>query len=53
MDQCTSVKNPIVPRSRLTKDGGGTKVNSTVYKQMVGSLVYLIVTRPNLMYVVG
>lgn len=53
MSQCTSVKNRIVFGSRLVKDEGVTKVNSTIYKQMVGSLRYLTVTRPDLMYVVG
>ena len=52
MEYCKPVKNPIVPGSRLTKDGG-TEIDSTTYKQMVGSLMYLTVTRPDLMYVVS
>ncbi|BBH08994.1 ADP glucose pyrophosphorylase large subunit 1 [Prunus dulcis] len=39
MAQCNSVLNPVVPGFKLTKDEGGVEVNSTVYKQMVGSLI--------------
>jgi len=46
------VKNPIVPGTKLKKEGG-TKVDTTLFKQVVGSLMYLIVTRPDLMYVVS
>lgn len=52
MDRSNGVNNPIVPGVKLTKDEEGTKVDATVYKQMVGSLMYLTVTRPDLMYVV-
>jgi len=53
MEKSTSVKNPIVPGVRLMKDEEGSKVNATMYKQLVGSLMYLTVTRPDLMYVVS
>ncbi|KAB2636175.1 hypothetical protein D8674_026709 [Pyrus ussuriensis x Pyrus communis] len=53
MHQCNSVLNPIVPGFKLTKDEGGIKVDGTVYKQMVGSLMYLTATRPDLMFVVS
>ena len=52
MEKSNSVKNPIVPGVRLMKDEGGVKVNATMYKQLVGSLMYLTATRPDLMYVV-
>ncbi|XP_062020877.1 secreted RxLR effector protein 161-like [Rosa rugosa] len=53
MERCNPVKNPIVPGCRLVKDEGGTRVDPTAYKQMVGSLMYLTATRPDLMYVVS
>lgn len=53
MENCNSVKNPIVPGHKLSKDGGGVEVNSTMFKQIVGSLRYLTVTRPDLVYVVN
>jgi len=51
MEKSNSVKNPIVPSVKLMKDEG-VKVNATMYKQLVGSLMYLIATMPDLMYVV-
>ncbi|KAL6214302.1 hypothetical protein ACLB2K_013738 [Fragaria x ananassa] len=53
MLECTSVRNPIVPGTELMKDEDGVKVDATGYKQIVGSLRYLTVTRPDLMFVVG
>ncbi|KAB2620555.1 hypothetical protein D8674_037640 [Pyrus ussuriensis x Pyrus communis] len=53
MDQCNSVYNPIVPGSKLTKDEDGVRVDGTYYKQIVGSLMYLTATRPDLMFVVS
>ena len=52
MEKSNSVKSPIVPGDRLTKNEGGVKVDATKYKQLVGSLMYLTATRPDLMYVV-
>lgn len=47
-----SVKIPIVPGCSLTKAGNGELVDAINYKQMVGSLMYLTATRPDLMYAV-
>jgi len=51
MMSCNSVKNPVVPGIVLSREGGES-VNSTLYKQLVGSLMYLTVTRPYIIYVV-
>ena len=53
MNQCNSVHNPVVPGFKLTKDEEGVEVDSTFYKQMVGSLMYLTATRPDLMFIVS
>lgn len=53
MEFCNPVKNPIVPGFKLMKNTGGSSVDATVYKQIVGSLMYLTATRPDLMYVVS
>jgi len=52
MNECNSVTNPIVPGTKLCKDHGGTKIDSTLYKQIMGSLMYLTHTRPDIMFVV-
>jgi hypothetical protein len=53
MDQYNSVHNLAVPSFKLTKDEEGIKVDSTLYKQIVGSLMYLTATRPDLMFIVS
>ena len=53
MEKSNSVKNPIVPEVRLKKDEKGAKINTTMYKKLIGSLMYLAATRPDLMYVVS
>ena len=38
---------------KLNKDHGGKKVDSIIYKQIVGSLMYLTATRPDIMHSVS
>ena len=51
MMECNAVKNPIVPGCKVNKDEDGAKVDETYYKQLVGSLMYLTATRPDMMFV--
>ncbi|KAJ8632816.1 hypothetical protein MRB53_026152 [Persea americana] len=51
MGQCNSMQNPMGLGFRLTRDEGGVGVDGTLYNQMVGSLMYLTATRPDLMFV--
>jgi len=41
MENSNYVKNPIVPRTRLSKDETRDEVEATMFKQAVGSLMYL------------
>ncbi|KAI5383478.1 hypothetical protein KIW84_070743 [Lathyrus oleraceus] len=50
MSDSKPVGNPIVPGTRLSKDEKGTKIDSTMFKQVVGSLMYLTATRPDIMF---
>jgi hypothetical protein len=50
MEVCNMVCSPIVPGNRLTKDESGKSVDSTKYKQIVGCLMYLLATRPDLAF---
>lgn len=50
MNRSNPVNNPIVPGSKLLKDEKGVRVDATLFKQVVGSLMYLTATRPDLMY---
>lgn len=53
MEECNVILNPIIPGFQILKDGNGVKVESTFYKQLVGSLIYLTSTRLDLMYAVS
>lgn len=53
MEDCNSVKNPIVPGHKLSKLGAGEAVDPTMFKELVGSLRYLTATRPDLIYSVN
>jgi len=53
MAQCNSVHNLVVPGFKLMKDEGGVEDDSIVYKKIAGSLMYLIATRPDLMFIVS
>ncbi|XP_047309696.1 secreted RxLR effector protein 161-like [Impatiens glandulifera] len=50
MKESNVVKNSIVLGTKLIKDEGGTKIDETMYKQVVGSFMYLTVTKPDLLY---
>jgi hypothetical protein len=43
----------VVPSFKIMKDEEGVEVESTLYKQMVESLMYFIATCPNLMFIVS
>nr|KYP57482.1 Retrovirus-related Pol polyprotein from transposon TNT 1-94 [Cajanus cajan] len=53
MEESNPICNPIVPGYKLCRDEEGIKVNETHFKQMVGSLMYITTTRPDLMFVVS
>ncbi|GKB59424.1 retrovirus-related pol polyprotein from transposon TNT 1-94, partial [Tanacetum coccineum] len=50
LDQCDVVDIPMVERSKLDKDPNRTPVYPTHYQSMVGSLVYLTASRPDLVF---
>jgi len=52
MHDCNYVNTPIECGLKLHKDPKGKKINSTLYKQIMGSLMYLTATRPDIMYFV-
>ncbi|XP_056173615.1 uncharacterized mitochondrial protein AtMg00810-like [Syzygium oleosum] len=50
MKDCNPVNTLIEFGLKLHKDHEGKKVDSKLYKQIVGSLMYLTATRPDIMY---
>ncbi|MCH99828.1 copia-type polyprotein, partial [Trifolium medium] len=52
MLNCNAVQCPTVPGCKLTKEGGGENVDVTRFKQIIGRLMHLTATRPNIMFAV-
>ncbi|GKC92070.1 hypothetical protein Tco_1157512 [Tanacetum coccineum] len=52
MDSCDPVDAPMVDRLKLDEDPLGTPVDQTQFHSMVGSLMYLTASRPDLVFVV-
>ncbi|XP_059670848.1 secreted RxLR effector protein 161-like [Cornus florida] len=50
MGNCNSVATPVELGMKLSKNHEGKKVDSTLYKQIVESLMYLTTTRLDIMY---
>ncbi|GJX37547.1 retrovirus-related pol polyprotein from transposon TNT 1-94 [Tanacetum coccineum] len=52
MGQIDSVDTPMVEQSKLDEDLQGKPVNATLYRGMIGFLMYLTFIRPDLIYTV-
>ncbi|GAU36545.1 hypothetical protein TSUD_277510 [Trifolium subterraneum] len=50
MTNCNKVNSPIVPGCKFVKNENGEATDAREFKQMVGSLMYLLSTRPDLAY---
>jgi hypothetical protein len=50
MEDCNGVCSPIVPGCKLVKDEKGKATDATMYKKMIGCLMYLLATRPDMTY---
>ena len=50
---CNPAVTPIATGTKLSKEEGGSKVDPTLYKRLVGSLMYLTATQHDIMIVVS
>ena len=53
LGECNVVTTPLEARVKFTNEEGGIRVNSTLYRSLIGSLRYLTHTRPDLLFSVG
>ncbi|CAL2260415.1 unnamed protein product [Prunus armeniaca] len=53
MENANPVSTPCVIGLKLSKDGEGKLVNSTMFRSLVGNLMYLTATRPDIMFSVS
>ena len=53
MDNCSSISTPICVAHDMGPDPTGVQVDVTMYRSMIGSLMYLTASRPDNMFAVG
>jgi hypothetical protein len=53
MENCAPVSTPMTTSCKLNKDDDAPEVDQTMYRSMIGSLLYLTASRPDIMQVVG
>lgn len=53
MEQCKTAATPLQQNLKLSSDDGTKQVDATLYRQLVGSLIYLTTTWPDLAYSVS
>ncbi|XP_047319792.1 uncharacterized protein LOC124923855 [Impatiens glandulifera] len=53
MESCSTASTLMNSFSKLDKDKNGQSVDINVYRGIIGSLLYLIVSRPNILFIVG
>ena len=53
LESASSVRTPMSPNVKLTIDLLGKSVDSSLYRSMIGSLLYLTASRPDISYSVG
>ena len=50
MDECKPIKTPMPTNGHLDLDEGGNPVDQTLYHSMIGSLLYLTASRPDIIF---
>ena len=50
MSNCNTSPTPVITGLKLSKDDEGSTVDPMLFKRLAGSLMYLTVTRPDIMY---
>ena len=50
MSNCKTTPTPVITGLKLSKEDEGSIVDPRLFKRLVGSLMYLTTTRPDIMY---
>ncbi|XP_050935219.1 uncharacterized mitochondrial protein AtMg00810-like [Cucumis melo] len=52
LEQARNKRTPVTTHVKLTRDTGGAEVDHKLYKSIIGSLLYLTASRPDIAYAV-
>ncbi|RVW60174.1 Copia protein [Vitis vinifera] len=50
MEDCKPVSTPMTTNEKLSKDDGSEKIGEGLYRSLIGSLLYLIASRPDILF---
>jgi len=53
MDSSKPIDTPISPSTKLVMDDGSSPIEEKTYRGMIGSLLYLTTSRPDIVFSVG
>ena len=53
LESASSIRTPMSPNVKLTVDLLGKSVDPSLYRSMIGSLLYLTASRPDISYSIG
>ena len=53
MEGCKAVSTPMITGCKLSKDDTSPAIDQKSYRSMIGSLLYVTASRPDVMHVVG
>ena len=53
LDECKEIRAPMNQKEKLNKDDGTAKIDQAYFRSMIGCLMYLSTTRPNILNVVS
>ena len=50
MEKCKAMATPLFVNEKLSNNDANSKVDASVYRRLIGSLLYLLATKPNIMF---
>ncbi|XP_028116204.1 putative disease resistance protein RGA4 [Camellia sinensis] len=53
MEECKAINTPMGQKEKLSKEDGASKVDEGYYRSLIGCLMYLTATRPDILFVVS
>lgn len=53
MEDCKDISTPMNQKEKFSKEDGAEKVDEMLYRSLIGCLMYLTATRPDIMFVVS